>query len=113
MTFKPAVWVPIAWVLALVNVVATGFAASEAEPWHAATHAVLAGAFALWAERLRRRRVSDDDPSLAELRQEVAELNAESQRQIAELNERLDFAERLLAQDRMTQGIKPPGSEMR
>jgi hypothetical protein len=39
MTFKPAIWYPIAVVLGVGNVVGVGFAAQAAEPWHAAVHA--------------------------------------------------------------------------
>ena len=42
MTFKPAIWYPIAAALSVINVVAVGFAARSAEPWHAALHAALA-----------------------------------------------------------------------
>ena len=42
MTFKPALWRPIAVVLSGLNVVAVGFAAAAAEPLHAATHGALA-----------------------------------------------------------------------
>jgi hypothetical protein len=111
MTFKPAVWVPIAWILALVNLGAVWFAARPGEPWHATVHAALAVALALWAERGRRQLVRDHEASLPDLRQQLEELEAESRGQIAELQERLDFAERLLAQDRTAQSIKPPGSQ--
>src|SRR3989442_3622301 len=51
MTFKPAMWYPIAVVLSVINLVGVGFAA---EPWHATIHAGLALAFGLWAQRLRK-----------------------------------------------------------
>ena len=54
MTFKPALWRPIAAVLSVVNLGAVGFAAGAAEPWHATIHAGLALAFAAWAQRLGR-----------------------------------------------------------
>ena len=111
MRFKPVVWVPIAWILSAVNAGAIWFAARDGEPLHATIHAALALAFAVWAERLRRRQLRADDPSLDDLRQQMDELQGESRDQIAELQERLDFAERLLAQNRMTQGVKPPESE--
>lgn len=102
--FNPRIWVPIAWVLAAVNVGATWFAASAAEPAHATVHAGLAVAFALWARRMSQRGAA----SLRDLEDHVAELQAESRGEIAELQERLDFAERLLAQERMRQGVRPP-----
>src|SRR2546427_6363907 len=53
MTFKPAIWYPIAVVLSVINLVGAGFAAGQAEPGHATIHAALALAFGLWAQRLR------------------------------------------------------------
>ena len=54
MTFKPAIWQPIAIVLSGVNLVAVGAAAAGAETWHAAVHAGVALGFGLWAQRMRR-----------------------------------------------------------
>ena len=95
MTFKPAIWFPVAVGLCLVNLVAVGFAAVPGEPWHAATHAALAVAFGLWAQRLRARlRGSELQPQLEALELELSRLRQE----LSETQERLDFAERLLAQ---------------
>ena len=95
MTFKPSIWRPIAAVLSVVNVVAVGFAAAAAEPIHAGTHAALALAFGLWAQRMRSTPPTGD----VEARVEALELEMSSLRQeLAEAQERLDFAERLLAQ---------------
>ena len=95
MTFKPAIWYPIAVVLSVINVVAAGFAAGSAEPWHASIHAALALAFGLWAQRLRARlRGSELQPQLEALELELSRLRQE----LSETQERLDFAERLLAQ---------------
>ncbi|MFL5535400.1 MAG: hypothetical protein ACJ8AP_06840 [Gemmatimonadales bacterium] len=55
MTFKAKIWQPIAVVLSAVNLVAVGFAAGAAEPYHSAVHAALALGFGLWAQRLRGR----------------------------------------------------------
>jgi hypothetical protein len=97
MTFKPAVWRPIAMVLSGLNVVAVGFAASAAEPLHAATHGALALAFGLWAQRMRPGQGGAEGE--LEARVEALELEVTSLRQeLAEAHERLDFAERLLAQ---------------
>jgi len=97
MTFKPAIWRPIAVVLSGLNVVAVGFAASAAEPLHAATHGALALAFGLWAQRMRPAQAGADAD--VEARVEALELEVTSLRQeLAEAQERLDFAERLLAQ---------------
>ena len=95
MTFKPAIWYPIAVVLSAINLVAVGFAAGEPQPWHAALHAALALAFGLWAQRLRQGPGgSEFQAPLEGLEAEVDALRAE----VAELHERMDFAERLLAQ---------------
>lgn len=114
MWFKHRAWVPIAWLLSLGNVVAVWFAAQPAEPWHATTHAVLAVGFALGARHLSARRrspgsygqVPGTTGEQVELRQAVAqnELLQETvdglQPRLQELEERLDFAERMLAQRR-------------
>lgn len=105
MTFKPAIWHPIAVVLSVVNVVAVYFAAVPAEPMHATIHAGLAVVFGSWAHRLRQRRAGkgkgqigiDAVEALDAL--EAAEAETSKLRQeLSELQERLDFAERLLAQ---------------
>ena len=95
MTFKPAVWFPIAIVLSAVNLVGVGFAAASAEPWHASIHAALALGFGLWAQRLRRGPVASELPARLEaLEVEVSNVR----RELTEAQERLDFAERVLAQ---------------
>ena len=95
MNFKPAIWRPIAVVLSLVNLGAVGFAAAAAEPWHAATHAGLAVAFGVWALRLRQA------PDRGDIEDRLDALEAEVDRmrgELGEAQERLDFAERVLAQ---------------
>ncbi len=96
MTFKPAVWRPIAVVLSLVNLGAVAFAARAAEPMHAGLHAGLALVFAVWAQRLQPEvaGASELEERLAALEGEVSAVRGE----LAEAQERLDFAERLLAQ---------------
>ena len=97
MTFKPALWRPIAFGLSALNLVAVGFAAGDAEPWHAAGHAALAMAFGYWAQRLRRAPGgADREERLEMLGDEVSEMR----REVVEGQERIDFAERLLAQGR-------------
>lgn len=94
MTFKPAIWYPIAVVLSVINVAGVWFAA-PAEPWHATIHAGLALAFAVWALRLRPGPGGSELPARLEvLEVEVSKLRQE----LSETQERLDFAERLLAQ---------------
>ena len=104
MTFKPALWFPIASVLTLINVGAVFFAARDAEPLHAMTHAVLGVALALWAARLGRLL----KPRELDAGYEAVEIDVQNLRQeLGEAQERLDFAERLLAQE--PQQRKPDG----
>jgi hypothetical protein len=98
MTFKRAIWYPIAAGLSVLNLVAAGFAVGQAEPWHATIHVALGLAFGLWAQRLRRApggsELQDRLEALEGLEAEVGQLRQE----LGEAQERLDFAERLLAQ---------------
>jgi hypothetical protein len=95
MTFKPAIWYPIAVVLSVLNVIAVWFAAQPAEPWHATAHAALAVAFGLWAQRLRQGpRRGELQAGLEALEVEMSTLRQE----LSETQERVDFAERMLAQ---------------
>ncbi|HYF39399.1 MAG TPA: hypothetical protein VD930_06935 [Gemmatimonadales bacterium] len=103
MTFKPALWRPIAFGLSALNLVAVGFAAGDAEPWHAAGHAALAMAFGYWAQRLRRAPGgADREERLEMLEDEVSQMR----RELVEAQERIDFAERLLAQGREQRKIE-------
>jgi hypothetical protein len=104
MTFKPALWHPIAIVLSVINLVGIGFAVGAAEPWHASVHAALALAFGLWAQRLRQSPGgSDREARLEVLEAEVSNLRGE----LSEAQERLDFAERLLAQAPEARRVSP------
>jgi hypothetical protein len=104
MIFKPAIWHPVAIVLSAINLVAAGFAAGSAEPWHAAAHVGLALAFGLWAHRLRRGPGGSEEQA----RLEILELEVSSLRQeLGETQERLDFTERLLAQELETRRVGP------
>jgi hypothetical protein len=97
MTFKPKIWYPVALILALVNVAGIWLAAAAAEPPHATLHGVLGVAFALWAQRLRTRRQAEAAelaPGTEALALDVDDLRE----QLAETQERLDFAERMIAQ---------------
>ncbi len=97
MHFKPTVWQPIAVVLSAVNLVAVGFAAAAAEPVHATVHVGLALGLGLWAQRLRGRTGAgpgDLEAGLEALELEVGRLHEE----LSETQERMDFAERLMAQ---------------
>jgi hypothetical protein len=103
-TFNRRIWAPIALLLAVGNLVAAGFAAREAEPWHAALHAALALLFGLWAQRLgaqwRELPAAQSEASEAAL--------ADLQRRVSELEERVDFAERLLSRQRDLERLNPP-----
>ena len=104
MTFKPAIWYPIAVVLSVINVAGAGLAVAQAEPSHAAIHAGLALAFGLWAQRLRQRPGgSEHDARLDALEDEVSKLR----QQLSETQERLDFVERLLAQRAEARRVGP------
>ena len=54
--FRHRAWIPVAWILSLVNLVSVWFAAEPAEPLHATIHALLAVLFALGAQHLQARR---------------------------------------------------------
>jgi hypothetical protein len=101
MTFKPTIWYPIAIVLSAINLVAVGFAAGEPQPWHAGIHAALAVAFGLWAQRLRERRGASELQAPVEVLEALETLEVDVSRlrqELSEMQERLDFTERLLAQ---------------
>jgi hypothetical protein len=94
MTFKSRWWYPTALALAAINLVGGVVAAAQGEPMHAGVHGVFTFAFWEWAQRLRARRVPiSADDRMAAVEGEVSDLRA----QVAELTERLDFAERILA----------------
>ncbi len=95
MTFKPKIWFPIATVLSALNVGAVWFAAVPGEPLHATVHATLAVAFGLWAVRLRLGTGARGlEAELDEMELEMEALRHE----LAEAQEKVDFAERVLAQ---------------
>ncbi|HYT05803.1 MAG TPA: hypothetical protein VEM13_13085 [Gemmatimonadales bacterium] len=107
MTFKPAIWYPIAVVLSVINLVGVWFAVGPVQPWHATIHAALALAFGLWARRLRRGRGGSElqapPEALEALEAEVSRLRQE----VSEMHERLDFAERVLAQGPEARRVGP------
>jgi hypothetical protein len=115
MTFKPKVWRPIAFGASIINLVAVGFAAASTEPWHAAVHAALALGFGLWAQRLQPdHRRSELPGSLEALGGEIGSrleaLEGEISslgRELSEAQERLDFAERVLAQRSDARSLGP------
>jgi hypothetical protein len=97
MTFKAALWRPVAAVLSVVNLIALGYAAGTNEPWHATVHAGLALALGAWAQRMGRAPAPLPEPErrMDALSAEVDQLRGE----LAEAQERLDFAERVLARE--------------
>lgn len=112
MTFKNPIWQPIAVVLSGVNLVAVGVAAGAAEPWHAATHAALALGFGVWAQRLYQRRGGAEGQDRLEAREALEALEAEVgslRGELGEVQERLDFAERMLAQAPEPRRVGPEG----
>jgi hypothetical protein len=108
MTFKPRIWFPISFILSAVNLVAIGFASGAAEPWHAAGHGALALGFGLWAQRLRLSSGRSGIPELMEGRMDALEDEVNRMgHELGEAHERLDFAERLLAQRPEERGLGP------
>jgi hypothetical protein len=103
MTFNRKLWQPIAVVLSGLNLVGVGFAAGAAEAWHAGTHALLALGFGLWAQRMRQGPAVGSDLTA---RLEALEGEVDGQRrELTETQERLDFAERLLARASETRRV--------
>ncbi len=95
MRFKPEIWRPIAIVATGLNLAGIVWAAGEAEPGHAAIHAVLALFFGWWAQRLKAAPQAEPDSGRLEaIESELQELR----REVYELQERLDFTERMLTQ---------------
>jgi len=110
--FKHRAWIPAAWLAATLNVAAVWFAAQPAEPFHATGHALLAVLLALGARHLTLRRQSatpgaDLQQALEESEQLQQTIDAMHPR-IQELEERLDFTERLLVQQRDVERSDPP-----
>lgn len=56
--FKHRAWIPVAWLLSIVNVGAVWFAARPGEPWHATIHALLGVLLGVGAQRLMARQSS-------------------------------------------------------
>jgi hypothetical protein len=114
MWFKHRAWIPVAWLLSLVNLGAVWFAARPAEAWHASIHALLAVLLAVAAQRLMARRASlRAQTAIGENREErleqaidaiAVELErvGEGQRFVAKL-----LAERGLALDRSSPSRAP------
>lgn len=96
MALKSPAWRWGAIALSALNFAGLGMAVGATEPWHAALHAVLALGFGVGAARLRDMRSPEKrSTGLDTLDAEVGELR----QQLLETQDRLDFAERMLAQD--------------
>ena len=107
MTFRPAIWYPIAIVLSGLNLVGVGFAAGEAQGLHAGVHAALALAFGLWSQRMRQPSLHSEFPvpleALEAIEAEVSRLRDD----LSETQERLDFTERLVVQGQEARRVGP------
>jgi hypothetical protein len=115
MWFRHRAWIPVAWVLSVLNVGAAWFAARDAEAWHATAHALLAVVFAVVAQRLHARlgRQAMPDALMVERLRELEARFAEFDElhdvdgKLGELAERLDFAERSLIDARAREPLPP------
>lgn len=101
MAFKSRIWQPVAIGLGALNMAGAGFAVALEQGEHAALHIGLAGVCAFWVHRIRRRPgggagliTGERDARLEALENELDD----QRRELAEAQERLDFAERLLTQ---------------
>ena len=106
MKLKPSSWYWVTLGLAIINLVGAGAAIQAAEPWHATAHGVLALLFGMWAQRLREG--SAGGPLQSRLEALEADMQAVRQ-ELGEAQERLDFAERVLAQHRESRRVGPEG----
>ncbi|MES2124948.1 MAG: hypothetical protein V4503_09725 [Gemmatimonadota bacterium] len=88
--------------LGVVNLAAVAFAVDPMmEAWHATGHAALAVAFALWAQHLRQARAEQSEQGQLEPADAISEFEGEMdmmRQELNEMQERVDFAERMLAQ---------------
>ena len=109
---KTRFWNTVLVVLSAGNLLSVWFAVAPGEPLHATVHAALALGFGLWAQaRIRLGGVpwraaaldTGSQGEIAALRDEAGDVR----RELSEVLERLDFAERLLSQAR--EGDRPPG----
>lgn len=102
MWFKHRAWVPIAWVLSAANVASIWFAAAPGEAWHATIHGLLAVGLGLGAHHLSTRQrlltANQDLQQALDQNEGMQEALDGMHGQVRELEERVDFAERLLAQ---------------
>jgi Tfp pilus assembly protein PilO len=106
MKFTSITWQRVAVVASALNLAGAGFAIAGGESWHAAAHVVLAVGFGLWAQRIGQRRHEDEirtevQDTLQSPLERLQSLEAEvgrMQQELYEVQERLDFTERVLTQ---------------
>jgi transposase-like protein len=112
MNLKSPKWLPVAAVLSAVNLAAVAAAVQPGEVFHATSHAMLALGLGLWAQRLYLRRAANalgtggyGESQLAlggEQQAAIESLESEMsllRQELSEAQERLDFAERVLARE--------------
>ena len=111
MRFKNRGWIPVAWLASALNAGAVWFAAIPGEPMHATLHAVLSVGFALGARHLQvRHRSLLQDAQLQEALDQNAQLEQDAEEmhaRVGELEERVDFADRLLARQMDSAPARP------
>ncbi len=104
--FKHRAWVPVAWFLSFANIAGAWFAARPGESVHATVHAALAVLFGLGAQHLALRKRATAEADMLERLQDIEARLADVDTltgvagRLAELEERLDFTERVLAEVR-------------
>lgn len=102
MPSKPSIQYAVAVVLTVINLLGLLYAVrTTAEPAHMLIHGALAVAFGSWARRLRKNPVERELQPAREELERLEALEAEASRlqlELGEMQERLDFVERLLAQ---------------
>jgi hypothetical protein len=103
MALNPRIWFPIAVGATALNLVAAAFYTGT----HAGMHAALTVGFGLWALRLRQRSARGEQTQVEggttqQLQEGFEALEAEVARlrqELSETQERVDFVERVLAQN--------------
>ena len=113
MWFKHPAWIPVAGILAVIDLGAVWPAAQAGEAMHASLHALLAVGFALGAQHLRHRArvpaAGDVIATMEELEARIAELHdlPDFEGRLAELEEHIDFMERALVDARSRANLPP------
>ena len=107
MTLNRTIWFRIAVVLTGANLIGIGYAAGGAEVLHATVHGVLALGFGILALRMRQSPGGSDVEKMKTEMEDQANALEDAQftlsnqtRELAELQERVDFAERMLIKAR-------------